>query len=206
MRISAKVDYALRASIELAAVCTRADQGRANCEPRSRSPTSSSRTSSPICGTVVSSPVSGERKGGYRLALPPDEITVADVIRVVEGPIASIRGERPDDLEYEGASSAAARCLDRAPDRDARRARADDARRPRRARHGSGNAARAANCIGPTARVRPRPQRRVRGAPRPRRSAPAPARAPRAAPSSTARATGHRPQRRARPERRTRSG
>ncbi len=44
-------------------------------------------------------------EGGYRLALPPDEITVADVIRVVEGPIASVRGERPDDIVYVGAAA-----------------------------------------------------------------------------------------------------
>ena len=44
-------------------------------------------------------------EGGYRLARPADEITVADVIRVVEGPIASVRGERPDDVVYEGVAA-----------------------------------------------------------------------------------------------------
>ena len=44
-------------------------------------------------------------EGGYRLARPASEITVADVIRVVEGPIASVRGERPDDLGYEGTAA-----------------------------------------------------------------------------------------------------
>ena len=44
-------------------------------------------------------------EGGYRLALPPDQVTVADVIRVVEGPIASVRGERPDDIVYEGVAA-----------------------------------------------------------------------------------------------------
>ena len=72
--------------------------------------------------------------GGYRLARPPAEITVADVIRVVEGPIASVRGERPDAITYDGSGRAAARRLDRAPRGDARGARADHARRSRRAR------------------------------------------------------------------------
>ncbi len=40
--------------------------------------------------------------GGYRIARSPAEITVADVIRAVEGPIASVRGERPDAIAYEG--------------------------------------------------------------------------------------------------------
>ena len=41
-------------------------------------------------------------EGGYRLALDPDQVTVADVIRAVEGPIASVRGVRPDEVSYAG--------------------------------------------------------------------------------------------------------
>ena len=41
-------------------------------------------------------------EGGYRLARASDEITVADVIRAVEGPIATVRGERPEDVTYTG--------------------------------------------------------------------------------------------------------
>ena len=41
-------------------------------------------------------------EGGYRLARPATEISVADVIRAVEGPLASVRGVRPDELEYPG--------------------------------------------------------------------------------------------------------
>ena len=51
-------------------------------------------------GGIVASQRGAE--GGYRLARRPEEITIADVIRVVEGPIASVRGERPDDLDYQG--------------------------------------------------------------------------------------------------------
>jgi DNA-binding IscR family transcriptional regulator len=40
------------------------------------------------------------------LARPAEEITVADVIRAVEGPIASVRGERPDGLSYSGPAAA----------------------------------------------------------------------------------------------------
>jgi Rrf2 family protein len=45
------------------------------------------------------------RKGGYRLARPADEITLADVIRTVEGPIACIRSERPDELSHSGVAA-----------------------------------------------------------------------------------------------------
>jgi Rrf2 family protein len=41
-------------------------------------------------------------EGGYWLALPPEKITVADIMRAVEGPLASVRSSRPETLEYEG--------------------------------------------------------------------------------------------------------
>jgi Rrf2 family protein len=43
-------------------------------------------------------------EGGYWLNRPAGEITVADVIRAVEGPLASVRGQRPEDIAYAGAA------------------------------------------------------------------------------------------------------
>ncbi len=43
-------------------------------------------------------------EGGYWLAKEPAEISLADVIRAVEGPIANVRGERPEQVEYRGAA------------------------------------------------------------------------------------------------------
>jgi Rrf2 family protein len=43
-------------------------------------------------------------EGGYWLARPADEIKLADVIRAVEGPLASVRSERPEELDYVGAA------------------------------------------------------------------------------------------------------
>jgi Rrf2 family protein len=43
-------------------------------------------------------------EGGYWLARPPEEITVADIIRAVEGPLASVRGGRPEDVDYAGSA------------------------------------------------------------------------------------------------------
>lgn len=42
--------------------------------------------------------------GGYRLAREPEEITLGQVIRAVEGPLASVRGEPPERMTYEGSS------------------------------------------------------------------------------------------------------
>jgi Rrf2 family protein len=43
-------------------------------------------------------------EGGYRLAKPSSKIFVADVMRAVDGPLAEVRGLRPETLEYEGAA------------------------------------------------------------------------------------------------------
>ena len=44
-------------------------------------------------------------EGGYRLARPAGEVSVADVIRAVEGPLAAVRGEAPEDVSYAGAAA-----------------------------------------------------------------------------------------------------
>ena len=45
-------------------------------------------------------------EGGYWLARPANEISLAEVIRVIDGPLANIRGQRPEDLGYHGAARA----------------------------------------------------------------------------------------------------
>ena len=42
--------------------------------------------------------------GGYRLARPAAEISVADVVRALDGPLADVRGDRPENAEYNGAA------------------------------------------------------------------------------------------------------
>ena len=42
------------------------------------------------------------REGGHRLARPASEITIADVIRTADGPLANVGGESPDSLEPPG--------------------------------------------------------------------------------------------------------
>jgi Rrf2 family protein len=45
-------------------------------------------------------------EGGSRLARPAAEITLADVMRAMEGPLAAVRDIRPDELHYEGTAAA----------------------------------------------------------------------------------------------------
>ena len=41
-------------------------------------------------------------KGGYWLAKPAEEVTIADVVRAVEGPIAHVQSAPPESIEYRG--------------------------------------------------------------------------------------------------------
>ena len=43
--------------------------------------------------------------GGFRLCRAPKEISVADVIRALDGPLAAVRSERPEDISYKGPAS-----------------------------------------------------------------------------------------------------
>lgn len=101
MRVSAKVDYALRAAIELAA----AAPGQVKGEALASAQAIPHKFLENILGDLRTGGIVASQRGaegGYRLARPATEVTVADVIRAVEGPIASVRGVRPEDVEYTG--------------------------------------------------------------------------------------------------------
>jgi Rrf2 family protein len=105
VRVSAKVDYALRALAELAAAPT----GPVTAERLATAQAIPLKFLENILlelrrAEIVASQRGAE--GGYRLAKPATEISVADVIRAVEGPIATVRGSRPEDVEYTGAATA----------------------------------------------------------------------------------------------------
>ena len=102
MRVSAKVDYAVRAGAELAAA---AGEGPVKGERIAQSQKIPLKFLENILlelrrAELVASQRGAE--GGYWLAQPPAEISLADVIRAVEGPIANVRGERPEHVEYPG--------------------------------------------------------------------------------------------------------
>ncbi|MGL6279229.1 MAG: RrF2 family transcriptional regulator [Gaiella sp.] len=100
MRVSAKVDYALRAMLELAAA-----DGLVKGERLATSQAIPRKFLENILVELRHAElVSSHRgvEGGYTLGRPAAEITVADVIRAVEGPIATVRGVRPDELSFVG--------------------------------------------------------------------------------------------------------
>jgi Rrf2 family protein len=104
MRVSAKADYAVRAAVELAAL--QSPEGRpVKGEQLATAQSIPIKFLENILLDLRQSGLVNSRRGpegGYWLARPASEISVADVIRAADGPLASVRGEKPEDLAYEG--------------------------------------------------------------------------------------------------------
>jgi Rrf2 family protein len=105
VRVSAKADYAARAAAELAtaidAPITADRIAEAQDIPVKFLETILSELKHAGIVRSQRGPV-----GGYQLARPAEQISVADVIRAVDGPLANVRGERPENVEYHGAAAA----------------------------------------------------------------------------------------------------
>jgi Rrf2 family protein len=101
MRVSAKVDYALRACAELAG----AGEGRVKGDRLAQAQEIPLKFLENILLDLKHAGLVQSQRGadgGYWLSLPPAEISLADVIRAVEGPIANVRGMAPQEVEYNG--------------------------------------------------------------------------------------------------------
>jgi Rrf2 family protein len=104
VRISAKADYAVRAGVELAAA---SDEKPTKAERIATAQDIPLNFLENILGELRHAGIVRSHRGadgGFRLARPADQVTVADVIRAVEGPLASVRGGPPEEASYRGAS------------------------------------------------------------------------------------------------------
>lgn len=106
MKISAKVDYAVRALIEIA--------GNQSDRPRSAESISSAQDIprdfllAVLADLRRAGLVASQRgqAGGWILLTPADAVSVADVIRAVDGPLVSVHGRAPEDVSYQGSAEA----------------------------------------------------------------------------------------------------
>ena len=104
MRTTAKADYAVRAAVELAAA---GDAGPVKAEQISEAQGIPLNFLENILTELRRAGLVESRRGaagGHVLARPATEISLADVIRAVEGPLANVRGTRPEELVYDGAA------------------------------------------------------------------------------------------------------
>ena len=104
MRITAKVDYAVRAMAEMAAVTDGPVTGDALADRQEIPPKFLENILADLrrAGLVRSQ---RGAEGGYWLARPATDVTVADVIRAVEGPLADVHGTPPEEVSYRGAAA-----------------------------------------------------------------------------------------------------
>jgi Rrf2 family protein len=104
VKVSAKSDYAVRALLELAV----SGEGPVKGERLAQAQEIPLKFLENILidlrhAGIVRSQRGAE--GGYWLARAPDRVTIGEVIRAVDGPLASVRGEAPEDLDYDGAAA-----------------------------------------------------------------------------------------------------
>lgn len=116
MHITARVDYAVRTLLEIARapqIQRASDRVAVQVAPVVKAEAISTAQHIPpkVLETVLAELrradlVTSRRgpDGGYWLARPAAQISIADVIRAIEGPLASVRGERPEDVRYPGAA------------------------------------------------------------------------------------------------------
>jgi Rrf2 family protein len=103
VKVTAKADYAVRAMLELATV----EEGLVKGERIAQAQGIPLKFLENILGDLRQAGLVRSQRGvegGYWLARPADEISLAEVIRAVEGPLANVRGVRPDSVSYKGAA------------------------------------------------------------------------------------------------------
>jgi len=104
VRLTAKVDYALRAVCALAA----APEGPMTSDAIAAAEGIPQRFLEVILRDLRRGGLVQSRRGlqgGHLLARPAAEVSIADVIRVVDGPLATVRSLRPEQVAYQGASA-----------------------------------------------------------------------------------------------------
>lgn len=106
MHVTAKADYAVRAVIELAD--SQQDAPRKVDDVAQSQGIPVSFLENILTQLRSSGIVRSQRgpEGGYWLAKPADEVSLAQIIRAVEGPLVGVRGQRPEEIEYVGSAEA----------------------------------------------------------------------------------------------------
>jgi Rrf2 family protein len=103
VRVTAKVDYAVRAVVELASA-----GGTVKGERIAQAQAIPLKFLENILSELRRAGIVGSQRGaegGYRLSRPAAEVSVADVIRAVEGPLADVHGTSPEQLQPPGAAA-----------------------------------------------------------------------------------------------------
>ena len=105
MRVSAKADYAIRAAVELAAA---EGSGQLRADKIAEAQEIPIKFLESILLELKHAGIVRSQRGadgGYALARSGADISLADVIRAVDGPLANVRGDRPENVKYKGSAA-----------------------------------------------------------------------------------------------------
>jgi len=109
VRVSAKVDYAVRASVELAAAQAGAEPERpVKADALARAQDIPVKFLENILQGLRQAGIVDSRRGpegGHLLARPAADISLADVIRAIDGPLAGVSGRRPEEVDFHGSAA-----------------------------------------------------------------------------------------------------
>jgi Rrf2 family protein len=103
MRLSARADYALRASIEIASI----SEGHVTADQVARTQQIPVKFLETILTQLRRAGLVRSQRGpdgGFWLARPAEEISLADILRAIDGQLLGVRGERPENIGYIGAA------------------------------------------------------------------------------------------------------
>lgn len=105
MHVSAKVDYAMRALLEITKATENQGSQLIKGDHLADAQAIPARFLEGILRQLRQAGIVASQRGaegGYRLARPAAEVTVADVVRALDGPLADVRGDLPENAEYNG--------------------------------------------------------------------------------------------------------
>jgi Rrf2 family protein len=103
VHISAKVDYAVRALVALAAAGGGPIAGASLAQDQHLPAKFLEGILAELRRSAIVASQRGA-EGGYRLARPAEDISIADILRAIDGPLAAVRGERPESVHYAGSA------------------------------------------------------------------------------------------------------
>jgi Rrf2 family protein len=104
MQVSARGDYAVRAALGLAAAYPAITSAQTLAEAQSMPYKFLEAVLADLRRAGLVQGIRGP-EGGYVLKRAPTEVTIGDVLRAVDGPLAGVRGLRPEETEYGGAAA-----------------------------------------------------------------------------------------------------
>ncbi len=107
MNISAASDYGVRAALHLADAYLKDANGLSTTEEISKVQDIPSKFLETLIRRLKEAGLVESRRGingGHHLSMSPKEISIADVIRAIDGPLAAVKGERPESLKYKASA------------------------------------------------------------------------------------------------------